>query len=89
MKVTFWGTRGSLPSTFTNEHLHVHLRDCLEYALNPQTSIQQGQSIDAYLKQMPSRITQTYGVNTSCVEIESGVENEYILCDAGTGIGLR
>ena len=86
MKVTFWGTRGSLPSTFTNEHLHVHLRDCLEYALNPQTSIQQGQSIDAYLKQMPSRITQTYGVNTSCVEIESGVENEYILCDAGTGI---
>ncbi|MDR0647637.1 MAG: MBL fold metallo-hydrolase [Puniceicoccales bacterium] len=86
MKVVFWGTRGSLPSTFTKDHLHVHLHDCLQYALDPNTGIKQGQSINDYLNQMPRHITHTYGVNTSCVEIESNHENEYILCDAGTGI---
>lgn len=86
MKVKFWGTRGSLPSTFTSEHLQKYLKQDIAYALDPETGIKEGQSIDDYLKTMPYDLTHTCGVNTSCIEIESGTPNEYIICDAGTGL---
>lgn len=86
MKVKFWGTRGSLPSTFTSEHLQKYLKQNIAYALDPKTGIKTGQSIDDYLEKIPYHLTHTCGVNTSCIEIESGVKNEYIICDAGTGL---
>lgn len=86
MKVKFWGTRGSLPATFTTEHLQKFLKQGLAYALDKKTGIKPGQSIDAYLSTMPLEMTHTCGVNTSCLTIESGSENEYIICDAGTGL---
>lgn len=86
MKVKFWGTRGSLPSTFTTAHLQQFLKKSLAHALDEKTGIKPGQSIDDYIATMPFNLTNTYGVNTSCITIESGVENEYIICDAGTGL---
>ena len=86
MKVKFWGTRGSLPSTFTSEHLQNYLKQNIAYVLDPETGIKEGQSIDDYLKTIPYSLTHTCGVNTSCIEIESGIKNEHIICDAGTGL---
>lgn len=86
MKVKFWGTRGSLPSTFTMEHLQNYLKQGIAYALDPETGIKDGQSIDEYVQNMPENLKYTCGVNTSCITIESGIENEYVICDAGTGL---
>lgn len=86
MKVKFWGTRGSLPATFASDQLRKHLKDCLNRALDKNDGIKPHQSIDDFIDSLPPHIRQTCGVNTSCLELESGCENEYILCDSGTGI---
>ena len=86
MKVKFWGTRGSLPSTFTSEHLQDYLRRGITYALDPVNGIKKGQSVDEFIATMPYGLTHTCGVNTSCITLETGVANEYIICDAGTGL---
>ena len=86
MKVKFWGTRGSLPSTFTSTHLQKFLKRGIAYALDADTGIKPGQSLDDYVVNMPVQLTHTCGVNTSCLTIDSGVDNEYIICDAGTGL---
>ena len=86
MKVKFWGTRGSLPSTFTLEHLQNYLKQGISYAMDSKTGIKKGQSIDEYIESMPEHLKYTCGVNTSCITIETGTENEYIICDAGTGL---
>ncbi|MFP6900070.1 MAG: MBL fold metallo-hydrolase [Opitutales bacterium] len=36
-------------------------------------------------EKLPFHVTGTYGGNTPCVEIESGAENESVLCDGGSG----
>lgn len=86
MKVKFWGTRGSLPATFTTQHLRKFIKKDLAYALNEKTGIKKGQDLDEYIDSMPQELTHTCGVNTSCLSIESGVPNEYVICDAGTGL---
>ena len=45
MKVKFWGTRGSLPSTFTSTHLQKFLKRGIAYALDADTGIKPGQSL--------------------------------------------
>lgn len=86
MKIKFWGTRGSLPSTFTSQHLQKTLKRVLSYALDSETGVKNSEDLDSYIQSMPEILTQTCGVNTSCFSIETGVPQEYILCDAGTGL---
>ncbi len=74
MRVCFWGTRGSYPASFSVEEL----------SARPQHPSMEG---SAQLLGNGLSLPATYGVHTSCVEIQPGdLEHTHILCDAGTGI---
>ncbi|OHE73275.1 MAG: hypothetical protein A2007_06510 [Verrucomicrobia bacterium GWC2_42_7] len=84
MKIRLWGTRGSLPASFSQDKLREKLVGTLMAA--------QGQSFDSQKAieefvdhKLDRTLSSTCGTNTCNIEIEYK-ENEFILCDAGTGI---
>jgi phosphoribosyl 1,2-cyclic phosphodiesterase len=83
MKIRFWGTRGSLPVAITTDAIEAKIfkaiRASRAYPLETDESI-----ITFIRKELPFSVRGSYGGNTSCVEL-SGQE-EYVLCDAGTGL---
>lgn len=84
MKVTFWGTRGSLPAAYRSEDIRRKLARALEAAQGKDLS--NSQAIDRFIREeLPVDVAHVVGCNTSCVEIESRAGTR-ILCDAGSGL---
>lgn len=83
MKVTFWGVRGSLPSPVRGYTIREKIRKVLQYA--SPADVLDDDSIDRFLKSLPFSLVQTYGGNTTCLEIRSR-KNDIIILDAGTGL---
>jgi len=84
MKVRFWGTRGSLPAAANTLNLREKLIEVLKRAQG--RTFAGDRDIDEFVqKELPFSLTGYYGTNTSCVQIEDG--GEYVICDAGSGIG--
>jgi phosphoribosyl 1,2-cyclic phosphodiesterase len=85
MKVIIWGSRGSIPAPFGAERIRTKIKKALEAAIThrPESIHSIDEFIDAYL---PFGVWGSYGSNTSCVQIETGLKNEYIILDAGTGL---
>lgn len=84
MKVRFWGTRGSIPVSFTAQSIRPKIKKALTAAI--QAGLSDPAQIDAFIdKRLPFSVRGAFGSNTSCVEIMTGDE-EYIVCDAGTGL---
>ncbi len=83
MLVHFWGTRGSLPASLNAEKVRQKIINALKVA---QGKIFANDSaLERFLdRELPFAVRGTYGGNSSCVEIRGG--DEYILCDAGTGL---
>lgn len=77
MKVTFWGTRGSLPRPLTA----AELRDKAERLLAAARESGQLETIPA---DCPLPGILTFGGNTPCVEVEH--DGARIICDCGTGL---
>lgn len=90
MLIRFWGTRGSLPAPLSRSAVRQKLRAALLAAKG--RNFDGPEAIERFLDdELPFAISGTYGGNSSCVEIE-GSEDEYILCDLGTGareFGIR
>ncbi|HPR18006.1 MAG TPA: MBL fold metallo-hydrolase [Candidatus Cloacimonadota bacterium] len=90
MKVSFWGTRGSLPNSITEKQikkkiLHALVKS-LDHRLTDQKSV-----IDFIDQELSFAERCTYGSNTSCVEIiDTKLLNsdhpEFVICDAGSGL---
>jgi phosphoribosyl 1,2-cyclic phosphodiesterase len=83
MKIHFWGSRGSLPASANT----LDLREKVIFALRSARDIKfkNDDEIRLYAeRELPLPISGYYGSSTSCVEIGQG--NEYVICDAGTGI---
>jgi phosphoribosyl 1,2-cyclic phosphodiesterase len=88
MRVRFWGTRGSLPVALGAAEVRRKVAESLLQA--------QGRSFanlaeaEAWAATLPFATAQTYGGNSSCVELElqpPGKEShEYVLCDLGSGV---
>lgn len=84
MQVKFWGTRGSLPVAINGPRLRERMRRVLRTASG--CTFEDDAAIDRFIDQELDFPTgQTYGGNTSCVEIRAGSE-EYLVCDLGTGV---
>jgi len=83
MYVKFWGTRGSLPTSATTRQIREKIFRAIRESRsrNLTTDEEIGAFID---NELPFAVRGSYGGNTSCVEICGG--EEFILCDAGTGI---
>ena len=83
MKVQFWGSRGSLPVSLTAQQVRAKIAAALRAAA------EQGFGIDTDIERfmdekLPFAVRGSYGGNTACMEIRGG--DEYVLCDAGTGL---
>lgn len=82
-RIRFWGTRGSLPIALTvggvRRKLTAALRDASGRAFGSD------EEIDSYVEALPFDVGGTFGGNTSCVELETGLP-EYVVCDLGSGL---
>lgn len=83
MKVKFWGVRGSTPSPVRGYTIREKVKRILTLAR--PADILDEESLEAFLKSLPFSLTQTYGGNTTCLEVRSD-HNDLIIVDAGTGI---
>ncbi|MDF1722854.1 MAG: MBL fold metallo-hydrolase [Minwuia sp.] len=78
MRIRFWGTRGSIPTSMNADHV----RDKISAAV--KAVIEAGGETDAAIDALPFHMRGTYGGESSCVQIETGGP-EYIICDMGSG----
>jgi len=82
INISFWGVRGSIPSSPDpseyDQKLVKILKDC------QKKKFVNDQSIEAYVSQLPIEMKRFVGNNTSCVHIS--VEDKHIILDAGSGI---
>jgi phosphoribosyl 1,2-cyclic phosphodiesterase len=82
MRVTFWGTRGSLPAPmnaagFRNKVRHLLLR------ARPE-DLSDERAVDSFLDRAPLPDAMTFGGNTPCVEITA--EGRRLILDCGSGL---
>ena len=83
MEVVFWGTRGSLPYAVTSSIIKEKIKAAVKLSENKELA--SSEDLKLFVdNDLPFSISGGYGCNTSCVEIRGG--NEYVLCDAGTGL---
>lgn len=83
MKVYFWGTRGSVPSSFSAINCKEKVRNALLASLN--RTLKDPQEVDAFVASLPFSAYATYGTSTPCVEIETE-STERLVLDAGSGL---
>jgi len=83
VRVHFWGTRGSLPASMTFQAVEQKIVKALQAAKGLNFS--RDEDILHFVQNsIPFSVRGTFGTNTSCMEISGG--DEYVICDAGTGI---
>ena len=83
MHVYFWGTRGSLPASITTETIETKIFKVIQ--MSRSYILDTDEAINNFIHtELPFAVRTSYGGNTSCVEI--GRQEEYVLCDAGTGL---
>lgn len=83
MKVKFWGVRGSIPSPVRGFAIREKMKRILTLA-SPSDILDES-SVERFLRSLPFSLTQTYGGNTTCLEIRSK-SNDLMIIDAGTGL---
>ncbi|MBP7652310.1 MBL fold metallo-hydrolase [Candidatus Dependentiae bacterium] len=84
MEVKFWGTRGSLPASITSNQIEMKLNKILEL-LSEKKSITYS-DLKNIISTAQFSVSKAYGTNTSCVQIDDGNKENYIILDAGTGL---
>ena len=83
MRVYFWGTRGSLPAATTSQMTYAKIFKAIKASRSH--TLPTDEAIETFIHgNLPFSVRGSYGGNTSCVEIRG--QEEYILCDAGTGL---
>ena len=84
MKITFWGTRGSLPTPLGAKAVRKKLVDALVKAADK--NLDTPEKAEAFCDQELSFAESgTFGGNSSCVQVDVGGP-EYLLCDLGSGV---
>lgn len=82
MDITFWGTRGSLPTPMTAPSVREKGKALLK-AAQGQT-FENDAAIDAFMDEQPFWVVNTYGGDTPCLEVGLGGE-EHLIVDFGSG----
>jgi len=83
MYVHFWGTRGSLPTPLKADQVREKILRAL--CLSRSHTLTTDEAVRSFIDgRLPFAVKGTYGGNTACVEI--GGQEEFVLCDAGTGL---
>ena len=84
LRVTFWGTRGSIPVALDS----ASIRDKLAKAIVAAA----GRGLDTLDKarawvdnELDFAVSHTFGGNSACIQLDGG-GREYVLCDLGSGV---
>ena len=83
MKITFWGTRGSIPVALTAPDIRARLVTALQGARG--RSFGAPGEMEAYVDSLGFDVAGTFGGHSSCVQIDTGGPEHFIL-DLGTGV---
>ncbi|HVU37512.1 MAG TPA: MBL fold metallo-hydrolase [Opitutales bacterium] len=85
MRIKFWGTRGSLPSPLTAQHVHDKVVQALAATRGQNLPMEEAELSAWVTEHLPFALRGTFGGNTACVQV--GLEGgDYLLLDAGTGL---
>lgn len=82
--VKIWGCRGSIPSPLYASQVRDKVEKALELASG--RSFKDRAELKAFVDALPFEVSGTYGGNTSCVELGTGIADEYLILDAGSGL---
>ncbi len=83
MKITFWGTRGSLPAPLSGRSVRRKLVNALVKGAN--RGLDTPEKAEAFCDEAMSFAEwSTFGGNTSCVQVDTG-GTDYLICDLGSG----
>ena len=82
MRVTFWGTRGSIPTPMNTHEFRIKAKRLLMNAVD--IDLTDEAAVDTYLENSTIPHAMTFGGNTPCVEITD--KNEQIIIDCGSGL---
>ncbi len=82
MRITFWGTRGSLPSPLNSNEFRIKVKRLLMNAQN--VKLVDEEAVETYLEESHQPDSITFGGNTPCVEITEG--NDQLILDCGSGL---
>jgi phosphoribosyl 1,2-cyclic phosphodiesterase len=84
MQVTFWGTRGSLPTPLSGRAVRRKLVNALVKGTGKALDTQE--KAEAFCNQELSFAeSSTFGGNSSCVQVDTGGP-DYLICDLGSGV---
>ena len=84
MKVTFWGTRGSLPAPLSARAVERKIVNAL--VKGAHANLNTVEKARAFCeRELEFAEGRTYGGNTACVQVDTG-GGEYLVCDLGTGV---
>ena len=84
MRITFRGTRGSLPSPLDTNEFRIKVKRLLMNAQH--VNLKSEAAVEAYLDQSSIQNSLTFGGNTPCVEITEG--NSQLILDCGSGLAV-
>jgi phosphoribosyl 1,2-cyclic phosphodiesterase len=84
MDITFWGTRGSIPSPLPAPAIKHKIRQALIGANGLDLS--DPAALEQYLDRLPFTVRHTVGGNTLCLEVRSG--EHMLILDAGSGLRM-
>jgi phosphoribosyl 1,2-cyclic phosphodiesterase len=84
MRITFWGTRGSLPTPLSAREVRAKIHSALVLARSHHFADEH--AVEEFIEHdLPFDVKGTFGGNTSCVQLDAG-DTEYVVCDAGSGL---
>jgi phosphoribosyl 1,2-cyclic phosphodiesterase len=84
MQVTFWGTRGSLPTPLNGRAVRRKLVNALVKGAGK--GLDTAEKAEAFCNQELSFAeSSTFGGNSSCVQVDTGGP-DYLICDLGSGV---
>ncbi|MFN2284942.1 MAG: tetratricopeptide repeat protein [Anaerolineae bacterium] len=82
MKITIWGTRGSIPAPISSAQIEEKI--CQAILAMPQINTQDSEAVHAYVSKLPPMARGTAGGNTACIEVQA--EGQLFVLDAGSGL---
>ena len=83
MRVIFWGTRGSVPTSLGAADVKRKIVAALVSAAG--RTLDTPEKAQAFVEsELDFSVSHTFGGNTSCVQIDTGHQG-YVLCDVGSG----
>jgi phosphoribosyl 1,2-cyclic phosphodiesterase len=82
MRIKFWGTRGSIPTSFTSEVVRLKIIEALTGAAG--LDLADSEVLEHYMDRLPSILQKPVGGNTPCIEVQTG--DQLLILDAGSGL---